>query len=159
MSLTILLCQFYVTCNQKTYLGLQVKGLVTLFNNSQLWQHEWNMHSLLIQVCWEQKWKARYKMHTDFVFYCAYLPLQMALVLLSPTPLNTTALWRLNPRWKAQKQNFEWQEHINFVTFFFFCDSSVFTQIQGQRLRPKVKGKEKWRARGGKWHLEGGTLK
>ena len=32
------------------------------------------------------------EIHTNVVFYRAYLPLQMALVLLLPTPLNTITL-------------------------------------------------------------------
>ena len=53
MSLSImLLSQFYVTHNHKTYFDLQVKWLITLVNNFQLFRQ-------LIQVCWEQKWQAR----------------------------------------------------------------------------------------------------
>jgi hypothetical protein len=47
--------------------------------------------------------------------------------------------------WTAQKQNFVWQENINFVTVQFLLRFKV--NDKGQRWKARKKGKIKWRAR------------
>lgn len=64
-----------------------------------------------------------------------YIPLQMALVLFLPTPLNITALWRMKIGfWMARKHQ--------------FCDCSVYIQGHCQWQAPKVNGKEEWKGEG-----------
>ena len=126
-------------CNRlNRFLNLLMNNYTSQQFSTLLRQHGWNTCPLLIQVCWERKWRAKHS-NKFYVLLCvSVFPPDDTCVALALRFQNIALRTSIRSR-TPKILNFEWQARHH------FCDCSFCTQGQRQLQGPKVKEERKWK--------------
>lgn len=127
-------------CNSlKRFINLLMNNYTSQQFSTLFRQHGWNRCRLLIQVCWERKWRAKHSNKFYVLPYVSVFPPDDTPVAIA-LRFQNIALKTSIPSRNSKILNFEWQARYQ------FCDCSFYTpgqrQWQGSKVKEERKGKE-----------------